>query len=327
MTGAVTNDLARGFGVLGVCMATLAAGGTREAPASAIEGELVIFHAGSLAVPFRDITAAFMRRHPGVVIRSEVAGSRTCARKISDLGKPCDVLASADYSVIDTLLIPEHAGWHIVFAGNAMTIAYRPDSRGAATLTSTNWFDVLLDPAVTYGRSDPNADPCGYRSVQVALLAERHYGRPGLARQLLTKDRAYIRPKETDLLALLEVGELDYMFIYQSVAEQHGLQYLDLPDAVNLGSAGHAASYHTAAIDVSGRKPGTTLTKRGAVIEYAVTIPRGAPNPALAVQFVEFLLDAAQGGAIMQRHGHTTRGPSSSTPERVPPRLRRLLKE
>ena len=316
---------ARGFGVLGLCMATFAAGGTGAAPA--LEGELVIFHAGSLAVPFRDIAAAFTRRHPRVSIRTEVAGSRTCARKISDLGKACDVFASADYSVMDSLLIPEHATWHIVFAGNAMTIAYRPDSRGVAALSATHWFDVLLDPRVTYGRSDPNSDPCGYRSVQVARLAERHYGRPGLARRLLEKDRAYMRPKETDLLALLDVGELDYIFIYQSVAEQHGLQYLDLPDQVNLGVASHAATYRTATVDVSGRMPRTTLTKRGAVIAYAVTIPRRAPNPENAVPFVEFLLDPAQGGAIMQRHGHTARGPISFTPARIPAGLRRLLRE
>ena len=47
----------------------------------------------------------------------------------------------------------------------------------------------------------------------------------------------FIRPKETDLLALLEAGEIDYLFIYRSVAQQHGLKMILLDDAMNLKAA------------------------------------------------------------------------------------------
>lgn len=46
----------------------------------------------------------------------EAAGSRDCARKIRDLKRPCDVLASADYLVIEQLLVPDYADWNICFA-------------------------------------------------------------------------------------------------------------------------------------------------------------------------------------------------------------------
>jgi len=36
------------------------------------------------------------------------------------------------------------------------------------------------------------------------------------------------------LVVLLESGELDYIFLYRSVAEQHKLKFLALPDKINL---------------------------------------------------------------------------------------------
>lgn len=120
-------------------------------------------------------------------ILREVAGSRECARKISELSKPCDVFASADYLVIDNLLIPEYAEWNIHFIANEMAIVYRPESRRAAEITPENWFDILLDPNVAFGRSDPNSDPCGYRAIFTMKLAEQHYSVNESADKLLGK--------------------------------------------------------------------------------------------------------------------------------------------
>ena len=109
-------------------------GGDREE-----ERTLVVFHAGSLSVPFREISERFMDENPGVTVQLEAAGSRTCARKISDLGRECDVMASADYTVIDALLIPDHASWNIRFASNEMTIVYTERSSRAGEITAESW--------------------------------------------------------------------------------------------------------------------------------------------------------------------------------------------
>ncbi len=61
--------------------------------------KLIIFHAGSLSVPFKEIAKEFEKLNPNTKIILEVAGSGTCARKITDLHKPCDIMASADYKV------------------------------------------------------------------------------------------------------------------------------------------------------------------------------------------------------------------------------------
>ena len=285
--------------------------------------KLIVFHAGSLAVPFRQICEEFKRRHPGVKVIREVAGSRECARKITDLHKPCDILASADYAVIDTLLIPEHADWNIRFADNEMVIAFREGSRDSGRIAMDNWYDILRRDDVTFGRSDPNADPCGYRTVLATMLAEKLYGIPGLADEILAKDRKYIRPMAADLLALLELGELDYVFIYWSVAQQHGLKFITLPDKINFKKAELAEFYKNASIQLTGKQRGTFITHVGEPIVYGVTIPKDAPNGELAAVFLAFLLDPNQGGAILEQNGQTLAVPSpTDTFEKLPESLK-----
>ena len=282
-------------------------------------GGLIIFHAGSLAVPFKQICKEFNRCFPDVKITCEAAGSRICARKIVDLHRPCDVIASADCTVIDTLLIPKHAEWNIKFAGNEMVIAFREDSRRAGEINKNNWYDILLGKDVAFGRSDPNSDPCGYRTVFMIMLAEKFYSRTGLVAQIPAKDRRYIRPKEVDLLALLQAGELDYIFIYRSVAEQHKLKYITLPDKINLKKAEFADFYKTASVRITGKEPGTFITRTAKPIVYGVAIPDNAPNRKVALAFLTFLLQVDNGGAILEKNGQTFLVPSpTDTFDKIP---------
>lgn len=265
--------------------------------------KLIIFHAGSLSIPFKQISEAFVATHPNVRVVREAAGSRTCARKISDLGRPCDVMASADYTVIENLLIPKYADWNISFATNEMAIMYRPDSRYAKEINSGNWYKILLMEGVQYGHSDPNADPCGYRSQLVWQLAEKYYKEPGLYKILRAHcPKRNVRPKETDLIALLEAGELDYLFIYRSVCLQHGMPFVKLPPQINLGSFKYAEFYRQASIRISGKTPGTFIEKRGKPMIYGITIPKNSPSPELAARFVAFVL-GPEGRRIMERNG------------------------
>ncbi len=291
---------------IAVMLVVLAAGAGTAADVEVVSeeaGELMVIHAGSLAVPFRDLSALFMQMYPNVEVKAEAHGSRDCARQVMDLDKRYDVMGSADYSVIDTLLIPDHADFNLRFATNEMAIAYTERSNYAGEITGENWHEVLLRDDVAFGRADPNRDPCGYRSVMVFQLAERYFGVPGLAEQLEEKDgQKYIRPKETDLLALLEAGEIDYLFIYRSVCQQHGLPMLLLPDEVNLKAAELAELYATATIELTGTEPGTFVTKQGSPMVYGVTIPGNAEHRALAEAYLALLLSPA-GQAIMEQNG------------------------
>jgi len=269
----------------------------------------------------------FMEENPGVTVRLESAGSRSCARKISDLGRECDVMASADYTVIDNLLIPEHASWNIKFASNEMAIVYTEDSKRHGEIDAENWHEVLLDPGVTFGRSDPDADPCGYRAVLTMKLAEKHYGESGLAGRMLEKDNRFIRPKETDLLALLETGTIDYIFLYRSVAQQHGLSFLVLPDEVNLKNPEFIDMYGSVSVEISGKKPGEKIVKRGAPMVYGITIPANSPSPELAREFVDFILDPDRGMKVIEEAGQPSMVPSTSEIYRaIPAALKKYAK-
>ncbi len=299
---------------------TLSCSGSRD---SGEHERLIVFHAGSLSVPMKQAADAFEAENPDVEVVLEAAGSRTCARKIADLGRECDVMASADYTVIDELLIPEHAAWNIKFASNEMAVVYHESSRMADWIDDSNWHEILLRDDVSFGRSDPDSDPCGYRTVLTAKLAEIHYGAEGLAERLLGKDNEHIRPKETDLLALLETNAIDYIFLYRSVAEQHGLEYVILPDEINLKKPELAGLYVEASVEVSGKEPGTRITKHGAPMVYGITVPSNAPNPELAIRFVAFLLDESKGLAIMERNGQPSLVPSpTDTYDKLPLELK-----
>lgn len=252
--------------------------------------EVIIFHAGSLSVPLNRVREIYEKKHPGVSILLEPSGSLVCARKITELKKPCDIIASADRYVINDLLIPDYTGWSISFASNSIVIAFTDRSKYASDISSSDWPDILLRDDVTYARSDPDMDPCGYRSVLAIMLTEKLYGKEDLTRKMLEKNREFIRPKEVDLVALIESGAADYMFQYRSVALQHGLRYIELPDEVNLSNPSNDSIYAGAELEVAGREPGSRLKIKGEYISYGVSILDQAPHSDAAFDFLGFML-------------------------------------
>lgn len=294
--------------------------------------ELILFHADSLALPFEQAARAFERAHPGVKVVTELSGSRVAARKVSELNRRCDILAAADYRVIDQLLRPAWADWNIRFAGNAMVVAYSERSRHQAEINADNWYKILAREDVSFGRSNPDQDPSGYRALMTWQLADRYYKTPDgqsprINETLLAcpPSRQKIRPNAQDLLPLLQSMGLDYAFLYRSVAMQHNLRFVDLPNEVNLGWADLADVYAQASVSVSGQTQGQTLLQRGAPIVYGLTIVKGAPNPAIAEQFVAFLL-GPEGRKIFTANYQTPLDPPEADGyDALPARLKPLV--
>ncbi len=293
-----------------------------------LSGDLIIFHAGSLSVPMKEIKAEFNKLYPKVNVLLESAGSVECARKITDIKKPCDIMAASDYKVIDNLLIPAYADWNIKFAANEMCIAYTNKAKYKDQINAKNWYEILMKPEVAFGRADPNADPCGYRSVMCMLLSETYYKKPGLAKQLSSKDLNYIRPKEVDLVALLESNNIDYMFQYRSVAVQHNLNYVILPDQVNLKNIRYADEYSKAVVDIKGKEPGKTEQMKGEPMVYGLTMVKNAPHKEAAIAFLEFMLSKDKGMKIMEKDGQPSVIPmEEKNYTAVPDRLKPFVKK
>jgi len=284
--------------------------------------KIIIFHAGSLSVPFSQIEKEFEKKYPQYDVLREPAGSVACARKIVDLNKKADIFASADYKVINDLVIPQYAKFNALFATNEMVIAYTNHSKYNKEINQNNWTDILLKKGVKVGHSNPNLDPCGYRSVLVVKLASIYYNKPNFYNKLMgykeyykngieDKSKIVVRPKETDLLSLLEIGAIDYLFIYKSVAKQHNLKFIELPPQINLSSNKYKDYYKQVSFKIIGKKPGEFIEKIGAPMVYGVTILENEYLPINkkgAILFVKFLL-SKKGQEIMEKNGQGTINP------------------
>lgn len=269
-----------------------------------VSNKLIIFHAGSLSMPFEAMEKEFEAMYPNIDVQREAGGSSAMARKISELNKPCDIMASADYRVIDKLLIPENAQINIRFASNQLVLCYTGGSRYSENITDENWYDILQKEDVVWGHSDPNLDPCGYRALMVMQLAEDFYREQGLYEKLLAgRPKENIRPKSVELISLLQTGHMDYAWEYLSVAIQHNLKYIKLPDAINLGNYSLNGIYENAFVSVAGNKPGDFMEIKGSSCTYGITLVRNAPNRKAAINFLSYLLDPKGGMKILKDMG------------------------
>ena len=313
------------------------------------EGELVlkIFHAGSLSVPMAELEEKFETLHPNVDVQREPAGSSASIKKITELNKQADILASADYTLIPTMMIPEYTDWYLAFAKNQIVIAYTDDSKYSSEVNSDNWYEILRRPDVTFGFSNPNDDPCGYRSVMVTQLSEAYYNDESIFDDLMGDNTAiamtfdngtytavmpaseYIEPNtkkimmrsmEVELSSALETGEIDYFYIYRSVAVQHGFKFVELPPQIDLSSVENADKYNTVRVRTAN---GNIVV--GTPIVYGITIPDNAMQPELGVEFIKLLL-STDGQNVFIDNGQPPIVPAvTNDAEKVPAELRALL--
>ena len=331
---------------------------------------LKISHAGSLAVPFEELEAGFEALHPNVDIVLESGGSaeiisRAIAQEQTGENPP-DIIASADYTLIpERLYQGGYADWYIAFARNKMVLCYRDGARGYKDITSgtRTWYDVLRDDPVSYGHSDPDADPCGYRTLLVTQLAQKYFhdeaadfdltpdpnadglydalipgshherGRTGgTNRARAGGSKEIVSKKSVDLIIALETGDLDYAFEYRSVAVQHGLNFVELDDYINLSKTNSELSgvedfYKKTSIEIMKKpEPPTYAAKSGKPIVYGITIPLHAEKADLAAEFIEFLLSET-GKEIMEvKNGQPFIQPViCDHPENLPAPLKEVL--
>ncbi len=266
--------------------------------------EIIVFHAGSLTVPFSKIEKAFEKENPEIDVKRVVGGSRKLARMIVDAGSYADIFASADYTLIDEMLYPLYSDKAIKFASNELVLSYTDKSKYAGEINSENWYKILLKPEVEWGHAEPDLDPCGYRTIIAIKLSEKYYKIKGLSERLLgVRKKKNIRPKSVELIALLNEGFLDYAWEYRSVAVQHGLKFIELPKEINLSSLEYDDFYGSVSVKLSGKKPGEFVYKKGKAIIYGITVLKKTKRKKLSKKFLDFVLEPQKGGRILKECG------------------------
>jgi molybdate/tungstate transport system substrate-binding protein len=332
---------------------------------------LTIYHAGSLYKPFKDLETEFEKTHPRVDVLCESGGSAKMINKAIAREKagelPPDIVASADYKLIPSRLYePDYADWNIAFARNAMVLCYRDNAPGSEDILSGKrmWYDVLRNDPVKYGYSNPDDDPCGYRTPMVVQLAQRYYydkaakfglkadpNADGLYDVLIpgsehkrgrvggtSKARPggsveSVRSKSVELVHLIDSADLDYAFEYRSVAVQHCLNFIELDDHINLSRSsdelpGVEGFYKEASIEIikEAGPPPTYKTEKGKPIVYGITIPLHAKNKELAEEFIKLLLSGTGKNIMEVKNGQPfLEPPMCDHPERLPALLKDVL--
>jgi molybdate/tungstate transport system substrate-binding protein len=322
---------------------------------------LQIIIAGSLMTPFDDLKKAYEAEHPNVEIQIEAHGSIQAIRLVSEVHIVEDLVFSADHALIPMLmyqtLVPEtgkpYANWYIKFATNHLGLAYTSKSKYANEINADNWYKIIARSDVKLGLADPRFDAVGYRALMALQLAKAAYNKPTILEDVILgqfktpitmeteNGRAIIhvpeiletKPESSIVLrgasmqeiALLESGDVDYAFEYESVIQQDKLNFIKLPDAMNLGNEQFVKQYAQVQVRLDFKRFVSVKPEfNGDVIGYGMTIPSNAPHPAQAQDFISFLL-GPKGRAIMQADYH----PLFATPqadhlELIPPALKAL---
>ncbi len=304
--------------------------------------KLVIFHAASLARPFEKLSQIFESENPSVKVVREASGSHIAIRKITELGRKADIMASADEALIKDLLYPEHVDWSLVFATDRIVLAYGDQSKYRDEINKDNWYKILLREDVNYGYSDPATAPAGAYTLLAWQLADSYYsadtettknGLP-ISRQLFDKcSPRFIRPHCTELLPMLQAKTVDYIFEFRAVAMQHHLQWLKLPDQLDMGSIELADHYANASIEIGNRGntaaagTGKAQSMRGRPILYGLSIPKNADNPDAAEKFISLLLSDRGREIFVANHLEAPHSATCFQCEKLPQSLRPHVKE
>ena len=319
-----------------------------------------LMYAGSLIVPFERLAAAFETSHPGVDVITESHGSIQVLRHVTELGDRVDVAVSADEQLVPPLMYERDdpatgkpwASWCCTFATNRMVLAVSPKSHLASQLTGAGWHRRVTGRDVRFGLADPRFDAAGYRALMVLQLAERYYDDPFLFEDMVMGrfttpvvvrrrggrdvievpeiletrrgSNIVLRGASIQLVALLETGDLDCAFEYESVARQHGLDYVPLPAAIDLGEAARRADYARVTVKLDFRRFASVRPVfHGGEIRYAFTIPENAPDPDLARRFVAFMLGPEGRRILREDHQPLITPPSVDHVGAAPREVRR----
>jgi molybdate/tungstate transport system substrate-binding protein len=222
----------------------------------------------------------------GFQIKPEASGSQVVCRKVTELGRDCDLMMIADRRLFKALA-SSHVSWRIDFAGDEVVLGIGIRAK-KADAAETDWVKVLRDPDVSLGRVDENLAPIGYQTLLVWKLKEAS-GNPGLEEQLKKKSEKVV-DDVLHLATLLKAGDLDYGFLYRSTCVEHDIRYISLDKAINLGA--DDVDYASAQVAIKTDKSGeeSQLTVKGSPITYSLSIPNSAVHRRQAVALIRYIL-------------------------------------
>ncbi len=222
-------------------------------------------------------------------------------------------------------------GWAIAFVADHMAIAYTTASinnnyakDALNSAKSGNWsafFQVLSSGKVSVGISNPNVDPAGFRAWIVLEMAGYlyHHNESYYFNRMLYNRGNVTEPNAADFVSALDTGHINFLFIYESAAIAKNLEYIKLPNKLNLGCVADANFYYNFTYKLN------TGIVHGEPVYLFITIPKDTSNYQEALQFVVFTIENSN---LLSKYQLTSLHPAllfNSTA--VPPQIAKLISE
>jgi len=253
------------------------------------ESVLNVAYAGSMASVMEGEIKQAALAQLGLALQGRAQGASGLAQLIIGNAIHPDVFISVTPSPMETVLKAGMAAGAVPIAHTEMVIAYCPSSRFAPRFEAANqpnaqsWWQILQEPGLRLGRTDPVTDPQGRNIIFVMQLAARLYKQPDLVQRILGAD---INPEqiftEPTVQARLQSGQLDAASAYKIQPAPFHLPYLTLPAEINLG-CGSPAAYADASLTLNGK------TYRPEPLVYYAAALKQASDAQGAARFVEWL--------------------------------------
>lgn len=240
-------------------------------------------------------------------LHGRAQGSSALAQLIAGGSIRPDVFISVTPSPMLTVLRAGKAEIARPIAHTEMVIAYSPTSRFAAKLHAaaedkTSWWEVLQEPGLRFGRTDPVTDPQGRNIIFTLMLAEKLFRRPGLAEKILGPA---INPQqiftEPTVLARLQSGELDAASAYKIQPAPFHLPYITLQPEINLSGQNVQRDHPDIRLTFGGK-----TWRPEPLIFYAAAL-KDAPNKKGAAAFIAWV-KGAEAQAIFRRFNYDPPG-------------------
>ena len=239
-------------------------------------GTVNVLYAGSLVNLMEHGVGPAFDKASGDQFQGYAGGSNKVANEIKGKLRRGDVFVSANPKVNASLMGTANGDWvkwYVAFAESPVVIGYNKSSKFAADFRTKPWYQVLLEPGIKIGRTDPKLDPKGALTVALMKQAETFYKSPGLEQKVLgaPENPAQVLPEET-LVGRLQSGQLDVGFFYSTETSDAKIPALSLPAEIAPKAV------------------------------YTVTTLRDAPNAEGGDKFVAFLL-GSDGQKLLKEHG------------------------
>ena len=280
---------------LGAASATFAA----ALPLRQSAEELVVLdfaYAGSMGSMMEGRIKAQAAAMLGVDMRGRSGGSDALAKLIVGDSIRADVFLPVTPGPMMTVIEAGKTQIGMPIARTEMVIAYSPKSRFAAQFADAaankrgamQWYEILTQPGIRFGRTDPTTDPQGRNIIFTLQLAEKYYKQPGLTKKIAgdTINVAQIFSEST-VEARLQSGELDAASAYRIQPGPFNLPYISLPDAINLGNQSMHQLYQQASVTLGGK------TRHPQALVYYAAVITGSAHAGKAAVFVQWLSTAA----------------------------------